>query len=269
LNEFGFFATWAFSFLAPFALLWGAILFVFVRLTSYLGASTWVLRSLGAIFAGTLGLFGTAAAGWYIAVASIAVYGGALLGVFFGAAVLPRFATVQTRERRSWWRWAAIATIAVLLLAGIVYPLIPDRDEQSLEVQIMRLVPGPDELTTRNTGLSEAEVGILRSLGLTGKLHGGLQSYVGAGDKAARVLIVVRGPLSAKVTLREPRATSVVYVQEGGHWNMYPPTAPTLRKTITLEGAPGEFEGLSAAIEPVIGKPHPFTWYPPIRTGHP
>jgi hypothetical protein len=69
----------------------------------------------------------------------------------------------------------------------------------------------------------------------------------------AGVLILVRGPISSKVTVREPKAADVVYVQEGEHWKMYPANAPTIKKTITLTDATGEYEGLSVAVEPVVG----------------
>jgi hypothetical protein len=148
-------------------------------------------------------------------------------------------------------------------MTRIVYPLIPDRDAQSLEVRVVRLVPGPEELAA-DTGLTATEAGVLRSLGLRGELQVGIDSsYSGGFDKQARALIIVRGQLFSKVKLREPKATDVIFVQEGERWAMYPSDAPTLRKTITLTNAPGEFEGISVAIEP--GEPTLVTWYPPIR----
>ena len=155
--------------------------------------------------------------------------------------------------------------VSVLLGTAIIYPLIPDRDAQSLDVDVRRLVPGPEEITTENTGLKQNEVTTLTSLGLRGKLHGGLQSLSGSGDKHARVLIVVRGLIFSKVSLREPKATNVVYVQDGQSWQMYPPNAPTLRETITLTESKGQYEGLSVQVELLPGKPSTFTWYPPIK----
>jgi len=96
------------------------------------------------------------------------------------------------------------------------------------------------------------------------KLFGGIQSLSGGGDKQARALIVVRGSVSSKTILREPKGTSAVYGQNGNRWNMYPSNAPALRKTITLMDGSGEYEGLSIAVEPV-GKSHGFTQYPPIK----
>ncbi len=264
LQELGFFGSWVFFFVGPFALLWGAILFVFIRVLGWLGAPKPLLRILGGLFAAALGLLGIASAGWYIAISSVGVYGGGVVGLLYGVFLLPRFAAIREQQRR-WWQWVAIGSATLLLGAGIVYPLIPDRNAQQLEVSVMRLVPGPEDLPGENSGLSATEVSVLHSLGLRGELHGGIQSFSGGGDKKARALIVVRGPISSKVTLREPKAADVVYVQDGEHWKMYPANAPTIRKMITLTDAPGEYEGLIFAVEPVIGEPKAFTWYPPIK----
>ena len=264
LQELGLYASWTFFFVAPFALLWGAILFVFAQLISWLGAPVWTLRILGGFLAAALGLLGIEAAGWYIAISTVAVCGGAVLGFVYGAVLLPKLAAVRSKSQHTRWDWVGIAAVTALLMTGIVYPLIPDRDAQSLEVCVVRLVPGPEELAADSTGLTATEASVLRSLGLRGELHGGgVQSISEGGDKQARALIIVRGQLSSKVRLREPNAANVIFVQEGDAWNMYPSDAPTLRKTITLTNAAGEFEGLSVAIEP--GEPTLFKWYPPIR----
>jgi hypothetical protein len=142
--------------------------------------------------------------------------------------------------------------------------VLPDRNAQSLEVVIERLVPGPEEIGP-DSGLTKEDVAILNSLGLKGKLHGGIQSYSGSGEKSARALIVIRGPLTSKVTLLQPKATNVVYVQDGSTFRMYPSDAPKLRQRITLAEGNREFEGLTVEIDPVIGKASTFTWSPPIR----
>jgi hypothetical protein len=92
LQELGFYISWAFFFVGPFALLCGAVLFVFGQLISWLGAPVWTLRVLGGFFAAALGFWGIAAAGWYIAISVVAVYGGAVLGLLYGAVLLPKLA---------------------------------------------------------------------------------------------------------------------------------------------------------------------------------
>ena len=249
MRESGFFASWSLFFVGPFALLWGPGLWLFIRLVGWLDAPRLLLRVLGGLLAGFLSLFGIAAAGWYIAISAVAVYGGGVLGLLFGALVLPKFASPPDEPvRRGWWRVVAIAGITLLFGAVIVYPLLPDRNAQSLEVLVVSLTPGPEQLTTDNTGLSEGELKTLNSLNLRGTLQGEIQSYSGGGDKHARALIVVRGPMTSKV-VRQPKATNVIYVQDGTTWRMYPNDAPTLRKKITLGDARGG-NGMTVAVDP-------------------
>lgn len=269
LQEVSYYASWATLFVGPFALLWGMLLFVLVRALGWLATPRWLVRTTAAVFAFFISLLGLAAAGWYIAVAGPVVYGGAAIGSLFGGWIMPRFTGATGPIRSNWLRWAGVAVLVLALSGLVIYPVLPARDAQSLDVVIERLVPGPDEIGP-DSGLAKDEMAVLNSFGLKGKLHGGIQSSSGSGEKRARALIVVRGPLTSKVTLRQPKATNVVYVQQDGStFRMYPSDAPTLRKRITLVEGNGEFEGLTFEIDPVIGKASTFTWYPPIKRMRP
>ena len=59
-------------------------------------------------------------------------------------------------------------------------------------------------------------------------------SSSGAGDIKARMLIVVTGPLTTDVRLRQPKGVSVVYIQRGATWDMIPSDAATLRQVVTI-----------------------------------
>jgi hypothetical protein len=264
LQEVGYYASWATFFVGPFALLWGILLFVLVRTLGWLAMPRWLVRTVAAVFAFFLSLLGLATAGWYIAIAGAVVYGGAAIGSLFGGWILPRFTGMTGPIRRPWVRRACAAVVVLGSFGLVIYPVLPDRNAQSLEVIIERLVPGPDEIGS-DSGLTKNEVAFLNSLGLKGKLHSGIQSYSGSGEKNARVLIVIRGPLTSKVTLRQPKATNVVYVQDGSTFRIYPSDAPKLRQRITLAEGNSELEGLTVEIDPVIGKASTFTWSPPIR----
>jgi hypothetical protein len=161
-------------------------------------------------------------------------------------------------------RWTGAAVVVLGSFGLVIYPVLPDRNAQSLEVVIERLVPGPEEIGP-DSGLTKNEVAVLNSLGLKGKLHSGIQSYSGSGEKSARALIVIRGPLTSKITLQQPKATNVVYVHDGITFRMYPSDAPTVKQKITLAEGNSEFEGLTVGIDPVIGKASTFTWSPPIK----
>jgi hypothetical protein len=272
LQELGYYASWVTFYVAPFALLWGILLFVLVRALGWLAMPRWLVRTVAAVSAFFLSLLGLAAAGWYIAIAGVAVYGGAAIGSLFGGWVLPHFVGTVGPIRKNWLRWAGAAAVVLGSFGLVIYPMLPDRDAQSLDVVIERLVPGPEEIgPSSGLTLTKDELTMLNSLGLKGELHGGTQSYSfsGSNEKHARALIVIRGPLTSRVTLRQPKATNVIYVQGGSTFQMYPNNAPTLRKRITLTEGIDEFEGLSLEIDPIIGKAQTFTWYPPIKRAQP
>jgi hypothetical protein len=265
LQEVGYYASWAIFFVGPFALLWGILLFALVRALGWLGTPRWLVRTITAVFAFFLSLLGLAATGWYIAIAGVIVYGGAAIAALFSAWIFTHFMGASGPLKNNWLRWVGAAVAVSASCSLVIYPMLPDRDAQSLEVVLERLVPGPDEIGSAG-GLTKDEVSLLNSLDLRGELRGGIQSSSsGTGEKHARALIVVREPLTSKTVLREPKATNVVYVQEGGTFLMYPSDAPTIRRRITLVEGNGEFEGLTVEIDPVIGKPSTFTWYPPIK----
>jgi MFS family permease len=267
LHEIAYYGSWAAFFVGPFALIWGVLLFVFVRTLGWFAAPKWFVRTISAVFASFVSLLGLTAAGWYIALSAVVVYGGAAVGAIFGGWVLPRFTGAVGPIRNTWVRWTAIAAIILVSFGLVLYPILPDRNAQSLDVVIKRLVPGPDAIDAES-GLRKGEIEVLNSLGLKGILHGGIQiasGSSGSGEKHARVLIAVRERLTSKVTLRQPKATDVVYVQDGNEWRMYPRGAPTLRKKITLTEGTGDLQGLTVQVDPVIGKGNTFTWYPPIE----
>jgi hypothetical protein len=75
---------------------------------------------------------------------------------------------------------------------------------------------------------------------LTGKVATFAFNKYGHGARASRAIIVVHGPVTASAELPEPDATTIVYVQEGGGWRMYPARAPMLKRTIRVEPLAGD-----------------------------
>jgi MFS family permease len=260
LEELQLFAGWAVFFIGPFALLWGLPLYLFMLIIARLGSPKLLARILGGVFAGALGFLGVAGAGWYIAISPVGVYSGGFLGLIFGSVLLPRFADFASVTLRRWWQWAAMATTCALFATVIVYPLLPDRDAQSLQINVVHLVTSLEKLEAPE-GLSPVQKNIIKSLGLHGRLHGGIQGFSsGPEDKQARILIVARGKIPKKTTLRVPRATDVVYIQDGTTWRMYPADAPTLDVTITLTQDNAETVSMTVG----KGRSSQFSWYPPI-----
>ena len=83
------------------------------------------------------------------------------------------------------------------------------------------------------------EISVLTTLFPRGDLNGGFYGSSGFGwtktPIRGRMLVVITENLGGEVRLRVPNRVSVVYVQRGKDWAMYPPAAPTLRQTLRLE----------------------------------
>lgn len=261
--EVKFFIGWL-PLLAYFLLFLGAALFPFARILGRFHSPRWVIRVFGGAFAGVAALIGVLSSGWYIAISQYPVYAGAVCGLVFGALLLPRFSGPQRVGQRGWKQWAGIASTIIACGAFVAYPLVPKQPEQSLELIFVRVIPGPQDLTTaeKTGGLSADDLGQLKALGLSGTLDFGMTADRGTGSSIhARAVIVCIGDLRSPVELREPRGTSVMYVQNGSLWKMFPADAPTLRNNIKFWPS----AKVPKMIEVQSGSSHStFSWYPPL-----
>jgi hypothetical protein len=244
----------------------GAPLFPFARLLAWLRSPRWLIGIFGALFAGVAALTAVVAAGSSLAMAPYPAYAGGIAGLLFGALRLPAFAGRIEAGGKTWEHWTGI--LAAIMACGlfIFAPLLPNRPQPSLEVLLVRVVPGPQPLSpaSRDSALTGDELELLQSLGLRGRIHFGALGTNGPLPAQARALIVFTGPLRAGVELRQPDRVNVIYVQRGEEWRMYPPDAPTTRDRIKLlpsKAAPEKIEGV---VEPARGKPAAFSWYPPV-----
>lgn len=262
-SEVKFFLGWL-PLLTYFLLYLGSALYPFARLLAWFHSPRWIVRVFGGLFAGTAGLVGVLAAGWYIAISQYPVYAGASCGMIYGAMILPRFAAAPPSGPTSWKSWAG--TVVTILACGAIvgYPLMPKQSEQSLEVLFAQVVPGPQDLaaTEKTGGLTAEELNQLKSLGLTGTFRFGISVYRGYTPSQARAVIVCTAELRSPVELREPRATHVMYVQHGDTWNRYPQGAPMLRSQIKFWPSATD----PRMIEVQSGSSHStFSWYPPLE----
>jgi hypothetical protein len=267
ITELGFYLNFCVFLLGPFCLIWGAILGMFAVGLNWLRAPRFVVVLLGSIAGAYISLIGAAATGWYIAIAAFPVYVAGIFGLVFGAVLLPRLSQRKEGER-GWASWMGIVALTTMLIFVSVFPQLPRRDAQELEVRVMRLVSGPDTPPEEWTSLNKEQVAFLRSLGLHGKLHGGIQSYSGTSDLPhAKAIVIATEPINRRVELRQPKRTTVMYVQVGDSWKVFPENAPTIKKKILLQPAPDGPTRIQFDVEPKVGKSvSTFTWYPPIES---
>ena len=265
-EEIQFYMGWEVH-MAPLLLLGGTIFYIFVLLMGWLRAPRWLLSLSAGILCGLLSLVVTAGVGWYISIAAFPVYAAGVLGLLFGCLILPRFAPQGGTKWPVWVRTIG-ATAAILGLGfSIIYPILPERDSQELEVVFVRLVPEAEQIATDTGKLSADEIKLLRSLGLKGSLRVGMQASKATGNSTrhARAIIVLRERLETRVDLREPKATNVVYVQDGKNWNMYPPGARTIGKKISFWPDELNPTDLEVELEPKMSTSSSFSRYAPLN----
>jgi hypothetical protein len=85
--------------------------------------------------------------------------------------------------------------------------------------------------------LSPQDVQQIKDAGITGTLsiYGGFTADTYRRDKRSRVILMMQRPVTDVIELKEPDATSIVYIQDGAQWRMFPPDAATLKRTIRIE----------------------------------
>jgi len=263
LREIGFYFSFAIFFALTFCLLWGAVLFVFVRCLGWLSAPRLFVCLVGGVAAGYLTLVGANGTGWYIAIAAFPVYAAGALGLLFGAFVLPRFGKLSSGSR-NWKHWFGITAVSTAFLALIVYPSLPQRDARSLQVDVIQLFPGSGTIGSdgQSLGLSEEQLEFLRSLGLRGSLGLSVQSDSGLGEAAAKgqAAIVFTHQPKSRVELRQPKGLNVLYVQVGDKWIMHPENAPTIGRKIVFWPAGQNGAEIDFHIDPESSGS--FSWYP-------
>src|ERR1041385_1449483 len=103
----------------PFAVL---PLLVVVRMLEWAGLPRYINAVIGGLIGGVLSLWFMLAMGWYIALAGPAMVVGGMLGVFYGAWIVPvRPPDTKSPIRFSLWRF----TMKICACLGIVYLLFP------------------------------------------------------------------------------------------------------------------------------------------------
>lgn len=134
----------------------------------------------------------------------------------------------------------AFAAAAVALSKPLATQL---RHDQTLTVRFLNWTPSDEPLTIETIrvegisglgDLSDAEVALLRTAQPTGRLLVLWGSSRHGRGPAASALILLRRPLEKRVSIQQPDRTTAIYLQEDEGFAIYPPTAKTLGREITL-----------------------------------
>ncbi len=112
-----------------------------------------------------------------------------------------------------------------------------DLGPQELEMVFARLIPGTNSLSIRqgHDYIRARELEMLRQQGVTGELVTRGYDRRGAGEKKARVLVVMTNNVASAVNLKQPDGTNAVWLQSGETFLMLPTNTPTIAKTLKLD----------------------------------
>lgn len=109
--------------------------------------------------------------------------------------------------------------------------------DQRLELVFVLWKPSSDPLSVEKQyglGITSEELTQLKLIGVTGQLTVMGPGTFGRG-KHTRAVILMQHESESPVELAQPDGSEVIYLQYDNEWKMYPPNAPTLRRTIRLE----------------------------------
>lgn len=176
----------------------------------------------------------------------------------FGSCLLVVAGLFSFSQRRVAARIAVVAVVAIWsfylpAVGSVVYARLTD---QRLTLQVVRWKPSQqalaisDVLQGAKAAPTTADIEQLRALKLNGTIEGGWRQIYGTGRTNSHAVIVLDHPVTSRVELPEPDGVSVVYIQRQDGWEKYPYTAPTLKRTISLQ--PLQSQGIPTQTEVMV-----------------
>ncbi len=236
-SEVSFYLGFAVYF-AYYFVFWAPLLFVFARLLNWSGAPRWLFRTLAGLASGVLCLVLAAAAGWYVAISAFAVDVAGILGIFYGVVSMVWCTPEARPDRSAALRWIVAPVLFVVFLGALAYQLLPAKDAQSMDINVLTVEPGSQSIRddARHLGLTDTQITFLESSGLHGKLRQSSQfsQSIGNTSKHAKAIVVFTTPGRDVVHFQSPKATTVLYLQTERQWVKFPNDAALLKKTFTL-----------------------------------
>jgi len=181
----------------------------------------------------------------FVVTQAFAAFCAGCLGGIFGFFLLPQISRKSLNSSpMHWGHWVAVT--AWILLFGVTWARtesirhkLEAVKDRRLRLVYARWVPvddgpvreepiGPGD---RNRYLTDQEIEELRAAGLTGVIH-----YLGGqGDGAGlRFVVIMARPDRDTVDLPKPASGDILYLQTQEGWRKFPPSAPTLPRTVRL-----------------------------------
>jgi hypothetical protein len=163
-------------------------------------------------------------------------------------------------------RLAARVAVLGLLCNGAFYGPLAVKTvqlrlkDQRLTVRLLQWRPGEGQLVATDplaaaggpAALPGSVTALLRRIGVTGHVVNDGVLVQGRGAASEAILLLQR-PVDHQVRLAQPSHTTVVYMQSGNGWQMFPPTAATVDRVIELSPLPSDPFQTIVQVESVYG----------------
>jgi hypothetical protein len=191
-----------------------------------------------------------------------------------GSLVLVASAAVNGSRQRLSARLALFGAMAIwsFYLPGMVGIVLSRLSDQELGLSVLLWTPSASPLTIVQPGqipnftdmrLTETEVRQIKQTGLTGTLSVRASNSKYGSGKKSHVILILQRPVSEVIDLKEPDATSIVYIQDRNQWKMFPMNARTLKRTIRIEPLADDPHQTSVMVELSTGARQGFgVWWP-------
>jgi hypothetical protein len=147
--------------------------------------------------------------------------------------------------RRSAARLALLGTLAAwcFYLPAVLGVIKARLTDQELRLTVLRWDPARSPLVivqqkqvpgAPDMNLSKEDIQRIKDTRITGTVSVYVANGLYGRGKKSCVILIMQGPVHDPVELRQPDASSIVYVQEREQWRMFPPNARTLERTIRI-----------------------------------
>jgi hypothetical protein len=184
-------------------------------------------------------------------------------------------ALISLVNRRFAARLALVGAVGIwsFYLPTIVDVVKTRLSDQELGLSVLLWSPSASPLTIQehpNMRLSPIEIQQIKDVGITGALSTYTANGQFGSGKTSHVTLIMQGPVKGPIELKEPDTSSVVYIQYGDDWKMFPPNARTLERTIRIEPQFGDPKQSSVMVELADGARQGFgVWWPKMNPGNP
>jgi hypothetical protein len=166
-----------------------------------------------------------------------------------GSLILVASAAISSSKRIIASRLALIGTAAVwsFYMPALVALAASRLTNQELGLAVLLWTPSSSPLVVQqqrqtanvpSSWLSAEYIEQIKAAGVGGELFVYTANDRYGSGKKSHVTIIMQKPVDGVIKLKEPDAASVVYIQGDHEWRMFPPDAPTLKRTIRLEPIP-------------------------------